>query len=255
MARADELAKAPGKNVAANKGDVEAAFASANATVESVYRYNFVSHAQLEPQNCTAWYRDGAIELWSPTQTPQRGGDIVAATLSIDKSKVTVHQTRCGGGFGRRLANDYMAEAAAIAKRVDAPVKLQWTREDDMAHDFYRAGGFHAIKGAVDAAGKLSAWRHHFISFANDRRSGGGRPDVGAGISRRIAGELPADADEPAVEHAVRSVARAGFERVRFRRAEFSRRDGGCRQTRSRRVPARSARASRAGWFPATRTG
>jgi isoquinoline 1-oxidoreductase beta subunit len=188
-ARADELAKAPGKNVAANKGDVEAAFASAKATVESVYRYNFVSHAQLEPQNCTAWYRNGAIELWSPTQTPQRGGEIVAATLGIDKSKVTVHQTRCGGGFGRRLANDYMAEAAAIAKRVDAPVKLQWTREDDMAHDFYRAGGFHAIKGSVDNAGKLSAWRHHFISFAN-----GGDAVAGGQMSEQVfPGELLAN--------------------------------------------------------------
>jgi isoquinoline 1-oxidoreductase beta subunit len=189
LARADELTKAPGKNVVADKGKVDAAFASAKATVESVYRYAFVSHAQLEPQNCTAWYRDGAIELWSPTQTPQRGGDIVAATLSIPASKVTVHQTRCGGGFGRRLANDYMAEAAAIAQRVAAPVKLQWTREDDMAHDFYRAGGFHAIKGAVDSAGKLSAWRHHFVSFAND-----GEPVAGGQMSEQVfPGELIAN--------------------------------------------------------------
>ena len=166
--RADELMKGPGGDKVADKGKVDAAFASASAIVESVYRYAFVSHAQLEPQNCTAWYRNGAIELWSPSQTPQRGAEVVASVLSLPASNVTVHQTRIGGGFGRRLANDYMAEAAAIAKRVDAPVKLQWMREDDMAHDFYRAGGFHALKGSVDMAGKLSGWQQHFVTFTND---------------------------------------------------------------------------------------
>ncbi len=189
LAQANELLKARGKLVVADKGHVDAAISAAKATVDSVYRYNFVSHAQLEPQNCTAWYRDGAIELWAPTQTPQRGVDIVASVLSIPASKVTVHQTRAGGGFGRRLANDYMAEAAAIAQRIDAPVKLQWMREDDMAHDFYRAGGFHAVKGAVDAEGKLSAWRHHFVSFAND-----GTPAPGGKMSEQIfPGELIAN--------------------------------------------------------------
>ncbi len=189
LARAAELVKAPGNNVVANKGAVDAAFDSAKTTVESVYRYAFVSHAQLEPQNCTAWFHDGAIELWSPTQTPQRGVENVASTLAIPASKVTVHQTRCGGGFGRRLSNDYMAEAAAIAQRTRAPVKLQWTREDDMAHDFYRAGGFHAVKGSVDATGKLSAWRHHFITFSND-----GKAVSGGAMSEQVfPGELLAN--------------------------------------------------------------
>ena len=189
VAQADKLAKGPGP-VINNKGDVDAQFSAAAATAESTYRYAFVSHAQLEPQNCTAWFRDGAIELWAPTQTPQQGAEIVASLLSIPKTKVTVHQTRCGGGFGRRLTNDYMAEAAAIAKRVGAPVKLQWTREDDMAHDFYRAGGFHTIKGAVDKAGKLSAWQHHFVTFANDK----GEAVVGGQMSDKVfPGELVAN--------------------------------------------------------------
>lgn len=189
VAEANKAAKGAGP-VVSNKGDVDAQFKSAAATVESTYQYAFVSHAQLEPQNCTAWYRDGAIELWAPTQTPQQGGDIVASVLPLPKAKVTVHQTRCGGGFGRRLTNDYMAEAAAIAKRVDAPVKLQWTREDDMAHDFYRAGGFHSIKGAVDKAGKLSAWQHHFVSFANDN----GEAVVGGQMGEKVfPGELLAN--------------------------------------------------------------
>ncbi len=173
----------------ADKGDVDAAFGAAKRTVDAVYRYAFVSHAQLEPQNCTAWFRDGAIELWAPTQTPQRGMQNVASVLSIPVEKVTVHQTRVGGGFGRRLVNDYMAEAAAIAQRVGAPVKLQWTREDDMAHDFYRAGGFHSLKGAVDASGRLSAWQQHFVTFAND-----GKPVSGGAMSERVfPGELVAN--------------------------------------------------------------
>jgi isoquinoline 1-oxidoreductase beta subunit len=181
LARAAELEKESGRERIADKGRVDAAFAAASATAEAVYRYAFVPHAQLEPQNCTAWYRDGAIELWSPSQTPQRGAQAVASTLKLAPSNVTVHQTRIGGGFGRRLANDYMAEAAAIAQRTNVPVKLQWTREDDMAHDFYRAGGFHALKGAVDARGKLSAWQQHFITFAND-----GQAVAGGSMSDKV---------------------------------------------------------------------
>jgi isoquinoline 1-oxidoreductase subunit beta len=181
LGRATELSKEPGSERVADKGKVDAAFANASATADAVYRYAFVSHAQLEPQNCTAWYRDGSIELWSPSQTPQRGAQAVASTLSLAPSKVTVHQTRIGGGFGRRLSNDYMAEAAAIAQRTTAPVKLQWMREDDMAHDFYRAGGFHALKGAIDARGKLSAWQQHFITFAND-----GQAVAGGSMSDKV---------------------------------------------------------------------
>jgi len=181
MTRAAELLKKPGRDVVADRGKVDAAFATAAATVQAQYRYAFVSHAQLEPQNCTAWYRDGAIELWAPTQTPQRGVTNVASTLSIAADKVTVHQTRAGGGFGRRLTNDYMCEAAAIAQRVGAPVKLQWTREDDMTHDFYRAGGFHALKGSVDKSGHLSAWQQHFVTFVANER-----PVVGGQMSDQI---------------------------------------------------------------------
>jgi isoquinoline 1-oxidoreductase beta subunit len=136
--------------------------------VSAFYQYAFVSHAQLEPQNTTAWFHDGTMELWAPTQTPQGAEAAVAKVLGLAPDQVVLHQMRAGGGFGRRLMNDPVVEAAAIARRVNAPVKLTWTREDDMAHDFYRAGGFHALQGALDTDGKLTAWNNHFISFTPD---------------------------------------------------------------------------------------
>ena len=149
-------------------GNVDAAF-SAGKTVEAFYTYHYVSHADLEPQNCTAWFKGDSIEIWAPTQTPQNAVDAVAALLGLPKDKVTLHQLRGGGGFGRRLANDSVCEAALISKQAGGiPVKVQWTREDDMAFDYYRPGGFHALKAAVDSAGKLTAWQNHFITFTMD---------------------------------------------------------------------------------------
>jgi len=179
VAQAQAIADKQGKETIIEAGDVDGAFNTAASLVEGFYTYKFVSHAQLEPQNCTASYKDGRIELWAPTQTPQRGLSSVATLLDISESNVTVHQMRGGGGFGRRLKNDFMCEAAAISQKIQAPVKLQWTREDDMAHDFYRAGGFHALKGSVDDEGKLSGWYDHFITFSPD----GKRPVSGGKMS------------------------------------------------------------------------
>jgi isoquinoline 1-oxidoreductase beta subunit len=150
-------------------GDVNAALANAAKTVEASYSYPFISHASIEPQNCTAWYKpeDGSLEMWVPTQNPAAGQAIVTNILKIPKEKITLHMTRSGGGFGRRLSADYVIEAAAIAMKVKAPVKLTWSREDDMRHDHYRAGGFHFLRGGVDAKGKLTAWHNHFLTFAN----------------------------------------------------------------------------------------
>jgi isoquinoline 1-oxidoreductase beta subunit len=175
--QAKELGKQAGAEKAKDNGNVDEAFAAASKTVEGFYTYPFVSHSPLEPMNCTALYKDGAIEFWAPTQMPTNAVRLVATAAGVPPEKVTINQTRVGGGFGRRLSNDYMCEVAMIAKRVNGPVKLTWTREDDMTHDFYRPGGFHSFKGAIDAKGKISAWQDHFISFAT-----GGRPVSGGAM-------------------------------------------------------------------------
>jgi isoquinoline 1-oxidoreductase beta subunit len=174
------LADRPGAETLADTGDIDAALAGAAAKVESVYVHAFVSHVQLEPQNCTAWYRaDGTLELWASTQTPQRAVTNVASALGIEEAAITLHQLRMGGGFGRRLVNDPVCEAAAISREIGKPVKLQWTREDDMSHDFPRVGGFHALKGGVDDSGRAVAWQDHFITFSAD----GKNPVAGGNLS------------------------------------------------------------------------
>jgi isoquinoline 1-oxidoreductase beta subunit len=146
-------------------GDAATALNGAAHVVEASYSYPFLSHIDLEPQNCTAHFENGKVTLWAPTQNPAPGAELVAATLGIPQSDVMVNMTRIGGGFGRRLRNDFMAEVAWIAKRVGAPVKLLWTRQDDMQHDFYRPAGFHFFKAGLDASGTLIALRDHFVTF------------------------------------------------------------------------------------------
>lgn len=176
--QAKKLASQSGPDVLRNTGDVDKVFADTKP-VEAFYQYPFVAHAPLEPQNTTASFKDGAVEIWSPTQTPEAGVKLVAEVLGIAPDKVTLHQTRVGGGFGRRLMNDYMCEAAAISKQAGVPVKLQWSREDDMHHDFFRVGGFHSFKGGLDTTGKLVAWQDHFITFTQD----GEKPTSGGDMS------------------------------------------------------------------------
>lgn len=170
QARAVELFEQTPERSLREDGDCDTAMASAAATVQADYSYPFISHAQLEPMNCTAEFSNGRLEMWAPTQTPESGRRLVAETLGIPEENITIHLTRIGGGFGRRLYNDWLAEAAWIAREVGAPVKLLWSREDDMQHDLYRPAGFHRFEGGVDTQGRITAWRNHFVSFGNGER-------------------------------------------------------------------------------------
>jgi isoquinoline 1-oxidoreductase beta subunit len=163
-------------------GDVDKSFGNAAKTVEAYYEYPFAAHVPLEPMNTTAHWHDGVMEMWVPTQQPDRGLPVIAKAAGIAQEKIVMHQTRVGGGFGRRLVNDYACEAAVIARKVDAPVKLQWTREDDFGHDFYRPAGYHQFKGAIDRDGGLDAWQEHFITFTAD----GKKEASGAGLTDNL---------------------------------------------------------------------
>ena len=164
--KAAALAQGRPATIVRNDGDAASAMSKAAHVVEAAYHYPFLSHTPLEPHNCTAHVENGRISIWAPTQNPAPGARLVAATLGVPESSISVHMTRSGGGFGRRLSNDYMVEAAWISKTVGAPVKLLWTREDDMRHDFYRPAGFHFFKGGVDSQGKLVALTDHFVTFS-----------------------------------------------------------------------------------------
>jgi isoquinoline 1-oxidoreductase subunit beta len=164
--KADELSKQPAARTLRSDGDAEAALKRDDVTVvEARYAFPFIAHATMEPQNCTASYEDGKVEIWSSSQFPAPGRTAAARLLGLPEAGITIHMVRGGGGFGRRAYNDSTCEAAWISKTVGAPVKLLWTREDDIKHDYYRCGGFQYFKAAIDQSGKIIAWKDHFVAY------------------------------------------------------------------------------------------
>ncbi len=169
-------------------GEMDAAFKSAAKTIDAVYSYPFLAHAALEPQNATANFANGKLELWTNSQVPGGGRAYVARQLGIAESDITVHMVRAGGGFGRRLMNDYMLEAAWISREIKAPVQVLWSREDDFAHDAYRPAGWHALKAGLDPQGHVVAWSQHMVTFGDGSHAA---PSAGIGGDEFPSGRVP----------------------------------------------------------------
>jgi isoquinoline 1-oxidoreductase beta subunit len=126
--------------------------------IESIYEFPFLAHATMEPMNITVRLEDGRCEIWSPTQAGGGTQESAAEFLGIDKRDVTVHVTFMGGGFGRRFGVPFDHQALQIARRIQRPVQLVWTREDDFTHDRYRPAGMHRLRGGIDGEGNLISW-------------------------------------------------------------------------------------------------
>jgi len=145
-------------------GDAEAALAAATQRVEAVYEVPFLHHATMEPMNCTAHVRANGCDVWAPTQNQTRAQEVAAELTGLSKDRVRVHTTFLGGGFGRRLEPDFVAEAVRVSQAVGAPVKVIWSREDDVQHGFYRPATYNKFTVGLDAAGAPVAWSHRIVA-------------------------------------------------------------------------------------------
>lgn len=149
----------PGKAGRTN-GDAMAALASASRKLTAEYYVPHLSHAQMEPVAAIAQVENGKVEAWAPTQSPQDARNTLAQFLKVDAANVTVHVTLLGGAFGRKSKPDFICEAAYLAREVGAPVRVQWTREDDLRNSYYHSVAAHRLEAALDPSGKVTAWLH-----------------------------------------------------------------------------------------------
>jgi len=159
----EEMLKSEGQ-IVVDDGEYEKAMSEADKVVSRQYRVPFVSHQPLEPQNCYAHVQENYCHVIAPTQTPSGASRAAAAVTGLPRENIHVDMTRVGGGFGRRLTNDYVAEACMISQATGWPIKLQWTREDDMKNDFYRPAGLHEMRAGLDSSGKVTAWAQRLAS-------------------------------------------------------------------------------------------
>ncbi len=157
------LAEQPGAEARKN-GDAPVALAGAAKRVEAVYEVPFLHHATMEPMNCTAHVRAEGCDVWAPTQNQTRAQEVAAELAGLPKERVRVHTTFLGGGFGRRLEPDFVSEAVRLSKAVGAPVKVIWSREDDVRHGFYRPATYNRFAAGLDATGSPVAWTHRIVA-------------------------------------------------------------------------------------------
>lgn len=171
---------APAEHAPRRDGELDTALRQAKVLVEADYETPFLAHATMEPQNCLLRIADGRAELIAPLQSPGGAMRILHTLTGFPRSNITIHLTRVGGGFGRRLENDFVAEAVQVLQAAKIPaVKLVWTREDDMRHDVYRPFGVHALRAGLDAEGRVLGWQHRVLATPRPYRSAGhvGAPD------------------------------------------------------------------------------
>lgn len=196
-------AAANGKGAVARKeGDVGKAFANAKTRIDAVYEQPLLAHATMEPVNCTVHVRSDGCEIWVGTQVPTRAVDTVQRLTSFPPDKIVVHNHLLGGGFGRRLETDMIGQAVKVGKQVNAPVKVVWTREEDIQHDMYRPYYYDRISAGLDANGKPVAWQHRIVGssimarFAPPAFQNGVDPDA-----VEVAAELPYDLPNQLVDY------------------------------------------------------
>ncbi len=190
LARMRALLDAPAEDELLKIGTPEDSLAAAGKTLSADYSLPLLAHASLEPQNCTARFHDGLLELWSPSQTPNFARMLAAQATGLPQEQLRLHVTRIGGSFGRRLNVDFAVEAALVAKALDGPaVQLVWSRADDLQHDFYRPCALHRLTASQDADGMPEAWDHHFST-----------PAIFAGY------QLPPNSDRPGLYEATGAV-------------------------------------------------
>ncbi len=170
------LLKGEGQRVR-NDGDFDASRSKAARVVEAVYRVPFVSHCPMEPQNACADVRADSVVIVAPMQMPGGASRVAAAITGLDRSKIEVRMTRVGGGFGRRLTNDFVAEAVQLSKTTGRPIKLLWTREDDLRHDFFRPFGHHQLIATLDDEGSVTGWAHRLASASKYYRRSDVKPE------------------------------------------------------------------------------
>lgn len=143
-------------------GNVDTAFKNAHKTIESNFQTPHLVHAPMEVPNAVAWVQGDTCEVWAPTQAPQSTRKEVVEFLKTSEDKVTINVTFLGGGFGRKSKPDYIVEAVAISKAINAPIQVVWTREDDIQHSYYHTVASQYMKGSIDTNGNVTGWLHRF---------------------------------------------------------------------------------------------
>ncbi len=149
-------------------GDIEEAAANSSQKIDATYQLPFLAHVTMEPMNCTADASGNQIEIWAPTQNPSLLAETVATALNIEQKAITVHVLRSGGAFGRRFYADFAVDATLLSQKTKRPVKVVWTREDDVRHDYFRPASVHRVRAAADNNGNIISWHHKLANYARD---------------------------------------------------------------------------------------